>query len=389
MSAVQNRPMVSSYNYQAPMPQQYFYQPSMQMMQQPLYVSEPVRHGAQPMIVQPVVMAPSPYHPQMAYNMSSAPAPQPSPVYVYPPMVMNAPQPQPMAMQCSQMEFTVEETTGWFTELCMMRGWNADVEAYKGIFVRHQICGTKMKALNYEDLTVLGIKKEHRLAVLEAIEQAFEEQSVYYSQTKNHGCSSDGGSMLDTMSVSDSNSPSTDSEMAMSSEEELSWSRRSAYAQQPEPARMPCSSSGSGFGRTRVESPFGRSMQMDMCPSENSGSECAAVAPVAPKKKKLMPRPKNPMQYHVLMTLKMKTGRSLQSTYIGHVTKDTVVWVNTVRGRRARIVEKTETGTKNLGWVSLRLEDGKPLLVQEQEYLSNPSLYPIRETESGCPIDGA
>merc|ERR1719461_193369 len=147
------------------MPQQYYYQPGMPMMQQPMYVAEPARHAAQPMIVQPVVMAPAPYQPQMAYQMSSAQAPQPSPVYVYPPMVMNpAPQPQ-MAMQCSQpeMEFTVEETTGWFTELCMMRGWNADVEAYKGIFVRHQICGTKMKALNYEDLTVLGIKKEHRL----------------------------------------------------------------------------------------------------------------------------------------------------------------------------------------------------------------------------------
>lgn len=129
-----------------------------------------------------------------------------------------------------------------------------------------------------------------------------------------------------------------------------------------------------------------RKLHMDVSPtSDDSTNE--VVAPK--KKKKLMPRPKNPMPYHVLMTLKMKTGRSLQSTYIGHVTKDTVVWVNTVRGRRARIVEKTETGTKNLGWVSLRLEDGKPLLVQEQEYLANPSLYPIRDSETGSPIDGA
>merc|ERR1719266_1534426 len=109
---------------------------------------------------------------------------------------------------------------------------------------------------------------------------------------------------------------------------------------------------------------------MDMCPSENSATET-----VQAPKKKLMPRPKNPMQYRVLMTLKMKSGRSLQSSYVGHVNKDTVVWVNTVRGRRARIVEKTETGTKNLGWVSLRLENGKHLLVQEQMYQSNPEFY--------------
>jgi len=366
------------------MQQPYYYQPGMPMMQQPMYVTEPACNPAQPMVIQPVVMAPAQYHPQMAYNMASAQAPQPSPVYVYPQMMM-APSPQPqMAMQApqkeEQMEFTVEETTGWFTELCMMRGWEADVEAYKAIFVRHQICGTKMKALNYEDLTVLGIKEEHRLDILEAVEQAFEEQSVYYGRNMNR---SETGSVMETMStVSDSNAPSTDSEMMTSSEEELSWSQRSAYANHPEPKVMQRPASPSGFGRTRVEpSSYGRSsMQMDVCPSETSSSESAVAEPVAPKKKKLMPRPKNPMQYHVLMTLKMKTGRSLQSTYIGHVTKDTVVWVNTVRGRRARIVEKTETGTKNLGWVSLRLDDGRVLLVQECEYKADPNAYPVRNT---------
>merc|ERR1719245_1194670 len=203
--------------------------------------------------------------------------------------------------------------------------------------------------------------------------------------------------------VSDTGATTDDCEMQISDEDESGWGRTMSSStmngwQAPQPvqtetssssvsSRSPSPSSRSGFGRTRVEdAPLSYARVMDV--SQTSDENPTEV--VAPKKKKkLMPRPKNPMPYHVLMTLKMKTGRSLQSTYIGHVTKDTVVWVNTVRGRRARIVDKTETGTKNLGWVSLRLEDGKPLLVQEQEYLLNPSLYPIRDSESGSPIDGA
>merc|ERR1719195_2007902 len=211
--------------------------------------------------------------------------------------------------------------------------------------------------------------------------------------------------------VSDTDATTDDCDMQISEEDKSGWGRTMSSSslsgwQAPQPVQTesaiqssrspsPSARSSSGFGRTRVEdAPLsyarvvgGTRQQLEAEPTNSE--ETASEVPAPKKKKKLMPRPKNPMPYHVLMTLKMKTGRSLQSTYIGHVTKDTVVWVNTVRGRRARIVEKTETGTKNLGWVSLRLEDGQALLVQEHEYLANPSLYPIRDSETGSPIDGA
>merc|ERR1719461_690568 len=119
-----------------------------------------------PMIQQPMYVADRASH--------SASASVPAPVMVQP-VVMNTPSPQ-------QMEFTVEETSAWLHELCIMRQWNKEAEMYKNIFLRHQICGDKMKALNFEDLTVLGIKEEHREELLQAISQAFEEQNNFYNQ---------------------------------------------------------------------------------------------------------------------------------------------------------------------------------------------------------------
>jgi len=418
--------MVTPYPYQTS-PAYYYPAPqAMPMIQQPVYISEPATHGSAPtsvpapMMVQPVVMAPTAFGTQVAYNLAPTSTPtRANPVFIYNPQVVMS---TPTAQQ--QPEFTVEETSAWLHELCMMRRWNEEADVYKNIFLRHQICGNKMKALNFEDLTVLGIKEEHREELLQAISQAFEEQTSFYQQASYMPAQMSPMCMTPPRQGESETTPfhhketecmsetgaTTDGDCEMQiSEDESRWSMNGSSIngwQAPQPVQTesathssrspsPSSRSSTGFGRTRVEeSPMsyarvvGASRKLHMDVSQTSDESTTEV--VAPKKKKkLMPRPKNPMPYHVLMTLKMKTGRSLQSTYIGHVTKDTVVWVNTVRGRRARIVEKTETGTKNLGWVSLRLEDGKPLLVQEQEYLANPSLYPIRDSETGSPIDGA
>merc|ERR1719204_1631543 len=100
---------------------------------------------------------------------------------------------------------------------------------------------------------------------------------------------------------------------------------------------------------------------------------------------RFMPRPRNPMPYIALAKLQMKEQRSLQSAPSGIVTPGSRVLVNTIRGRRARLVERCSDeslGTKNLGWVSLRLESGKPLLVQACEYEADPRHYVIRDTQT-------
>lgn len=94
-------------------------------------------------------------------------------------------------------------------------------------------------------------------------------------------------------------------------------------------------------------------------------------------KKKLMPRPKSPMEYKVLRTVLMRVGRSLQSSKLQRVRAGSVVLVNTVRGRRARLVKRLSNGeTQNVGWVSLRTEQGDPLLVQLDEELGTYQHYP-------------
>jgi len=412
----------SAFYYTAPQP--------MPVMQQPMYVAQPPspvqspvmvqRSSPSPMMVQPVVMTQTPYGTQVTYNIGHAPAtpPRANPVYIYnPQVVMSSPQ--------QQLDFTVEETSAWLHELCMMRQWNNEAEMYKNMFLSRQICGNKMKRLNYEDLRMLGIKEQHREELLEAISQAFQEQNNFYNQQSSYMpamqmqpvCvqqaptrmsspfipyeSDCRGSMAsDCMSTVSDTGATTDD--CMETEDESTMCPEANFSVAG--SRSPSPPSPSGFGRTRVQNLWNNSRMMEEVHSDSSSSmresvsiKTPAPAPVSktttdqvvvPKKNKIMPRPKNPMQYRVLMTLKMKSGRSLQSSYVGHVNKDTVVWVNTVRGRRARIVEKTETGTKNLGWVSLRLENGKHLLVQEQMYQANPEFYYIKGGDN-TPMDGA
>jgi len=402
----------SAYYYTAPQP--------LPVMQQPMYVAQPSspvqnsmnqvmvqRSTPSPMMVQPVVMTQTPYGTQVTYNIAHAPAtpPRANPVYVYNPQVVMPP--------AQQADFTVEETSAWLHELCMMRQWNNEAEAYKNLFLSRQICGSKMKRLNYEDLRVLGIKEQHREELLEAITQAFQEQNAFYNQQPSYSMPAMQMQPVCVRQPTRMSSPfvpyegecmsslsdcgvTTDDDHCMETEDESGMCPETgnvAGSQSPSPP------SPSGFGRTRVQNLWYNNQMMEEVHSDSSmQAEEAAKSPaplqpkttevVVPKKNKIMPRPKNPMQYRVLMTLKMKSGRSLQSSYVGHVNKDTVVWVNTVRGRRARIVEKTETGTKNLGWVSLRLENGKHLLVQEQMYQVNPEFYYVNGGDN-TPMDGA
>jgi len=77
-------------------------------------------------------------------------------------------------------------------------------------------------------------------------------------------------------------------------------------------------------------------------------------------KKKYPPRPcpTNHIKYRALADLWVRRGKSLRGNLIkGVVEKGESVWVDQVKGRRARVM--------NRGWVSLYTTDGAPLLIQE------------------------
>lgn len=76
-------------------------------------------------------------------------------------------------------------------------------------------------------------------------------------------------------------------------------------------------------------------------------------------KKSLFPpkaSPRTPVFYCALHDLVLRSQRSVKSEQIGIITQGSKVLVNTIRGRRARLVTRTECGegTEDLGWVSLR-----------------------------------
>lgn len=82
----------------------------------------------------------------------------------------------------------------------------------------------------------------------------------------------------------------------------------------------------------------------------------------APKKKGPRPTPSKPLRYKVLHHARMRSGKSMKSEVMGFVRKGEVYWVNQIKGKRARLIERTEEGDVNLGWVSLRNNAGYQLM---------------------------
>lgn len=67
----------------------------------------------------------------------------------------------------------------------------------------------------------------------------------------------------------------------------------------------------------------------------------------------------------------VREGRSIEGVTVAVKEKDEIVYVNSVKGRRARLVKrennkfvKEQGKFVTLGWASLFTEDGKPLLEQ-------------------------
>jgi len=77
------------------------------------------------------------------------------------------------------------------------------------------------------------------------------------------------------------------------------------------------------------------------------------------------PSPSLPIKYQSLEDLIIREGKALSGRKVGSLNKGETVTVNQVKGRRARLIKRTESSTwVTLGWVSLRNVKGKPLLTQ-------------------------
>jgi len=86
-------------------------------------------------------------------------------------------------------------------------------------------------------------------------------------------------------------------------------------------------------------------------------------------RKKYPPRacPNNPMKYITLKKLIIRKGKSFRGNLkVGELEKGDKVWVNQIKGRRARVIKRREDN-EVLGWVSLYKEHGTPLLMQLEE----------------------
>jgi len=92
------------------------------------------------------------------------------------------------------------------------------------------------------------------------------------------------------------------------------------------------------------------------------------VAPYAEpmKKRSKRPTPAEPIRYMVLNRSRLRAGKSMKSEWRGELYKGDIVWVNQIKGRRARIIRAKDDPTVR-GWVSLRSNNGFQLLTQFQD----------------------
>jgi len=78
------------------------------------------------------------------------------------------------------------------------------------------------------------------------------------------------------------------------------------------------------------------------------------------------PRPKSPKKYKSLEKLIIREGKSFKKNKVGEFEKDQTLFVDQVKGRRARI--KSSENGQTLGWVSIYSRySGKPLLSRAGE----------------------
>jgi len=84
------------------------------------------------------------------------------------------------------------------------------------------------------------------------------------------------------------------------------------------------------------------------------------------KKRSKRPTPAGPIRYMTLNRSRLRAGKSLKSEWKGELYKGDVVWVNQIKGRRARIIRAKDDPTVR-GWVSLRSNNGFQLLTQFQD----------------------
>jgi len=85
------------------------------------------------------------------------------------------------------------------------------------------------------------------------------------------------------------------------------------------------------------------------------------------KKWPARPNPNRPILYKAMSDLLIREGKAFSGQVMGTLKKDETVYVNQLKGRRARLIRVENGETITRGWVSVHSSDGEPLLMQVAE----------------------
>jgi len=99
---------------------------------------------------------------------------------------------------------------------------------------------------------------------------------------------------------------------------------------------------------------------------QNAVNNASEIGYALTVKKLQRPAPYHPCAFEVVSdTLQVRVGRKLTARKLCKLIKGKVVFVNRIKGRRARLVE--EGSSKVLGWASLFSLGGLPLMIQRND----------------------
>jgi len=315
--------------------------------------------------------------------------------------------------------WSVEDTANWIKNLCMQLGW-CEATYYANGFQRHAINGRLLQDLTDDNLKEFVVNCDHRAIILWNIRQIFSPPSMILPETRfstqyqevNERVGSCRAIEVDmggrNSEVMNSKSPSLSAQMDVASSVVNSRSLSNMEMSQSETSEdveelvstslrsrsliLKCTKEVQRchFLRVLLEhgvkvvkiTPFSKCEEFEEFAVKFESIMKAQKALVIYKgmgkeeydlrPNDLRPNwPKRPTatsacEHRVLTReLTVRAERQLTSKIVSSVYKNDIVYVNKIKGRRARLVNKA--GTHELGWTSLFTEQGRPLLEQVED----------------------
>jgi len=241
---------------------------------------------------------------------------------------------------------TVEQTAGWVLTLGRFNGWK-EAQQYSDSFKRNDIWGYLLQKLTLDSLkNELDITKYgHRLGLMMSIKRLYPDISEHEVETE-------------TMSSDHYRSPMSVSEASPVHSPDM-------YNKNQYDAMSTGGHRASPLSSLEQYEPIKEIAKWTTTEKRPKATQLPPTETLhfTMRGKTTRAGPNNPIIYKVLRKVKIRSGKSVHSDFVGHLSKGSVVVINQMKGRSGRVVLQQHDGEFiKVGWVTMYTYDRQQLL---------------------------